>query len=325
MAQITETNQLTVMVTGGSGYLGSVVCHKLVEQGHNVINIDRDRKKREMQNVTLYPFDIGNPQVDGIIQLIRPDVIIHLAASTHPASSMSDPGAYYQNNVGNTISLMQSAASAGVKNVIFASSSSVYGESSSLPTIESQIQQPLNPYGRSKVHAEQVLWDFAQAHDISIAILRFFSIGGADIESGLGYHHSDARHLIPSISHAAQTSTPLIVYGDGAARRDFTHVLDAAKAVVLAQEYLTNGGKSDTFNIASGIPYTVDQVLDVFAQELGVTVTRDYISVRDGEAKTTHADISKARKVLNWTPEYTITEIVEHSHLYHTKKFRKRT
>jgi UDP-glucose 4-epimerase len=317
--------QHTVLVTGGSGFLGSVVCHRLAALDHTVINIDRDRKKREVSGVTLYPFDIGNPQVDGIIQLMRPDVIIHLAADTHPASSVRDPGTYYENNVANTVKLMQSAVDAGVKHVIFASSSSVYGDSDSYPTRESHLLKPLSPYGRSKLQAEQIVADFSAAHQITVAALRFFSIAGADLDTGCGYHQTPVRHLIPAICEAATTSEPLTVYGDGEALRDFTHVQDAADAVIAALQYLVDGGESDVFNIGSGSPVSVNQVLDVFANTLGVTLTQQLGEPRTGEVAKTHADISKAQRVLGWSPKHSITDIVEHAYNWHNLKGRKKS
>lgn len=324
------TEQHTILVTGGSGYIGSVVCQMLVEQGYAVINIDRDKKKREIPGVTLYPFDISNPQVQGIIQLMRPVAIIHLAADNHTVTSISDPGTYYHNNVSNTIDLLNSAVKAGVENFVYVSSSSVYGDANSFPTSETQTPLPINPYGRSKWMAEQLIQDYSAAHQIRTATVRLFSVAGADLERESGYHQTPVRHLIPEICQCVEKSQTLTIHGDqfkttdGTAHRDFTHVTDAASGILSALEYVLAGGLSDTFNIASGNSVSIQQVLETFTNTLGVAVNSETAGARPGEAHKTHADISKARKILGWAPEYGIGDIVEHAHAWHNKKGKKR-
>jgi len=314
----------TILVTGGSGYIGSVVCQMLVEKGYDVINIDRDKKKREMPGVTLYPFDINNPQVEGIIQLMRPDAIIHMAADNHTVTSMSDPGTYYHNNVSNTIELLNAAVKAGVENFVYVSSSSVYGDANSFPTSETQTPNPVNPYGRSKLMAEQLLADYSDAHQIRGVSVRLFSVAGADLDRDSGYTKTPALHLIPSICKSVLKSEPVTVYGDGSAQRDFTHVTDAASGILDALEYVLAGGESDTFNIASGNSVSIQQVLQAFTDYLDVSVNQNQQPQRSGEALKTHANISKAQQVLGWSPERGISAIVEDSYAWHNKKGKKR-
>lgn len=319
------TNKHTIMVTGGSGFIGTVVCHMLVEQGYTVINIDRDKKKREIPGVTHYPFDISNSQVEGLIQLMRPSAIIHMAADNHTVTSLSDPGVYYHNNVSNTIELLNWAVKAGVENFVYVSSSSVYGDADTFPTPETQTPNPVNPYGRSKLMAEQLLADYSKAHQIRGVSVRLFSVAGADLDHECGYQQTPARHLLPIICESIQNSESVVVYGDGSAQRDFTHVCDAASGILSALEYTLNGGESDTFNIASGNSVSINQLLEEFASTLDVTVDVNNQPIRDGEAHQTHADISKAHKVLNWKPKHTLTDIVNDSYQWYTSKGKKRS
>jgi len=173
----------TVLVTGGSGYIGTQVCVDLVAHGYNVVNIDH--KKKDIEGVTQYPFDIDNHQTKGILQLVKPDVIIHLAAYHSVPESFDNPGAYYYNNVANTINLLNSAVEAGCKQFIFSSSSTVYN--------------PVSPYGRSKRMVEEIMCDFQDAYDIRCLSLRYFNAAGAAPDMKHGYTESPARHLIPIV------------------------------------------------------------------------------------------------------------------------------
>ena len=149
-----NNEEKTILVTGGSGFIGSVTCKLLVDSGYNVINIDR--VKRQQEGVTQYPFDIDNHQLKGVIELTKPDAVIHLAADHSVPLSIQDPASTYANNVANSISLLNHSINAGVKHFIFSSSSSVYGDSETILNAESDIQNPKTPYGRSKLIFENV-------------------------------------------------------------------------------------------------------------------------------------------------------------------------
>ena len=154
----------TVLVTGGSGYIGGVVCRLLVDAGHNVVNLDR--AKKQIPGVNQYPFDIDNHQVKGIIKLIKPDTIIHLAADHEVGRSVLEPNVFYKNNVANTIDLLDHAVESGVKNFIFSSSSSVYGDIDTFPTTEDTPKAPVSPYGLSKSIIEDILPDYEKAYGL---------------------------------------------------------------------------------------------------------------------------------------------------------------
>lgn len=324
------SEQKTVLVTGGSGFIGTMVCLQLVEAGYNVINIDRDKKKKELPGTTLYPFDISNHQVDGIIQLTKPDTIIHLAADHEVGRSVQEPHVFYQNNVANTIALLNSALEAGVKNFVFSSTSSVYGDTHSFPTAESEPMLPVSPYGRSKAFVEDLLWDYTHAHSMRFVSLRYFNAAGADPDMRHGYTQDPASHLVPIVCRSALGGDTLSVYGndydttDGTCERDYTHVWDIASAHLSAMEYLDNDGNSDVFNIGAGNSTSVLGIVDALRETTGVTVDYEFVDRRPGDPPKTYSDISKAQKVLGWTPKYNINDIVQHAYQWEQNKRKKR-
>lgn len=324
------SEQQTVLVTGGSGYIGTMVCVQLMEAGYNVINIDRDKKKKEMPGTALYPFDISNHQVDGIIQLTKPDTIIHLAADHEVGRSVEEPDVFYQNNVANTIGLLNSAIKAGVKNFVFSSTSSVYGDTQSFPTTESEPMLPVSPYGRSKAIVENMLWDYSCAHSMRFVSLRYFNAAGADPELRYGYTQEPASHLVPIVCKNALSGDTLTVYGndydtaDGTCERDYTHVCDIASAHLSAMDYLASGGESAVFNIGAGNSTSVLGIVNALAETTGVEVNCEFGQRRVGDPPKTYADISKAQKVLGWSPKYTINDIVEHAYQWEQSKRKKR-
>ena len=196
----------TVLVTGGSGFIGSSTCLRLVEEGYNVVNIGR--RKRELPGVTQYPFELDNHQVRGLIKLLQPDAIIHLAADHMVEPSVTDPGTYYWNNVANTISLLNHAVEAGVTKFVFSSSSSVYGEGINSVTgavEDSTPKNPISPYAKSKSIVEDILWDYDTAHELKSVSLRYFNAAGSDTKNGIGYVTAKDElptHLIPVLCKA---------------------------------------------------------------------------------------------------------------------------
>lgn len=322
------TESKTIIVTGGSGFIGTAICTLLVQAGHNVINLDR--KKKDIEGVTLYPFDIDNHQVKGIIQLVRPDSIIHLAADHEVGRSVTEPGIFYANNVANTINLLNCAVEAGVKEFIYSSSSSVYGDTNVIPTTESEACDPQSPYARTKYMVEQILEDYRKAYDFNYISLRYFNAAGALPDLSHGYTQEPASHLIPLMCRAAINQTEFVVNGneysteDGTCKRDFTHVYDIATAHLAALNYLHDTECSDTFNIGTGKSHSVSEILEKVSELNKGSIPYKIGPNRAGDIKETCADVNKAKSLLGWDPMYNIDDILIHSYAWEKKHKRKK-
>ena len=317
-----NNEEKTILVTGGSGFIGSVTCKLLVDSGYNVINIDR--VKRQQEGVTQYPFDIDNHQLKGVIELTKPDAVIHLAADHSVPLSIQDPASTYANNVANSISLLNHSINAGVKHFIFSSSSSVYGDSETILNAESDIPNPKTPYGRSKLIFENVLKDYANAYEFNFASLRYFNAAGS--YEGLGYTLNPKQHLVPILVDAVLNDEVFTINGDdyetpdGTCIRDYTHVFDVASAHVSALNYLMDGGDSNIFNIGGGSGSSIKQVIAEVEKQLGKEVNVEVGPKREGDAERTDANIVKAFEMLGWEPQNTLEEIVADEIAYQSKK-----
>lgn len=318
-----KETQKTVLVTGGSGFVGGMVCRLLVAAGHNVINVDR--RKKEIDGVTQYPFDIDNHQLKGVIQLTRPDTIMHFAAEHEVGRSLEDPATYYWNNVANTIALLNQAVKAGVKNFVFSSSSSVYGITDRFPTPETTDRDPISPYGRTKKMVEDILADYHIAYGLNFAALRYFNAAGADPNLMHGYTQDPATHLVPILAKAAISNEAVVVYGndypskDGTAERDYTHVVDIASAHLAAMNYLEDGGQCGAFNIGAGSSTSVLDVIDTFNRVNSTNIKYTIVDRRAGDTHKTYADISKATSAFGWSPTYKLEDIVKHAYEWEKK------
>lgn len=317
-----NNEEKTILVTGGSGFIGSVTCKLLVDSGYNVINIDR--VKRQQEGVTQYPFDIDNHQLKGVIELTKPDAVIHLAADHSVPLSIQDPASTYANNVANSISLLNHSINAGVKHFIFSSSSSVYGDSETILNAESDIPNPKTPYGRSKLIFENVLKDYANAYEFNFASLRYFNAAGS--YEGLGYTLNPKQHLVPILVDVGLNEEVFTINGDdyetpdGTCIRDYTHIFDVASAHVSALNYLMDGGDSNIFNIGGGSGSSIKQVIAEVEKQLGKEINVEVGPKRDGDAERTDANIVKAFEMLGWEPQNTLEEIVADEIAYQSKK-----
>lgn len=313
----------TILVTGGSGYIGGMVCRLLVASGYNVINIDR--VKKEIPGVTQYPFDLDNHQMKGVIKLTKPHAIMHFAADHEVGRSVTEPGVFYENNVGNTISLLNCAVEAGVENFIFSSSSSVYGDIKDFPTTEITPTNPVSCYGLTKKIVEDILPDYDRAYGLKYVNLRYFNAAGADPELNHGYTQNPASHLVPIICRAVLNDEEIQVFGndyntaDGTCERDYTHVYDIATAHLAALHYLEDTEVSNTFNLGQSTPNSVLQVIEAFERVTGITPKYKIVDRRPGDPPKTYADIQQAKSLLGWEPIYGLDEIIEHSFAWEKK------
>ena len=322
-----KETQKTVLVTGGNGFIGTMVCKLLVGAGHNVINIDRSKKQQE--GVTLYPFDINNNQLKGVIQLTQPDTIIHLAADHEVGRSVTEPHVFYDNNVRNTIALLNHAVESGVKNFIFSSSSSVYGDVLGFPTPEESPKVPMSPYGRTKAMVEDMLKDYANAYDINFVALRYFNAAGADPEGDVGELREHETHIVPLAIAAAKQGKTFKIFGDkyptddGTCVRDYVHVMDLADAHIKALNYASQNPVAEVFNLGSGEPASNKQLIDAVQKHAG-TMSVEMHDNRPGDPAYLVADITKVKEILDWSPtQSSIDNVVSTAVQWYNKMHKK--
>ena len=305
--------QKTILVTGGSGFIGSITCKFLVDSGHNVINIDRT--KRQQDGVHQYPFDIDNHQLEGVIALTKPDAVIHLAADHSVPKSLMSPAETYYNNVANSIALLKNCVKNGVKHFVFSSSSSVYGNSDFIVNSESDPTNPLTPYGKSKRMLEQILIDFNKAYDFNFTSLRYFNAAGSF--EGLGYNMNPKEHLVPIVVEKALNGETFTINGDdydtkdGTCERDYTHVADIASAHVAALNYLFDGGAGGIFNIGGGSSSSIKEVVAEVEKQLDITMDTEVGPKREGDPDKTSANVNWALEEFGWESSYTLEDIVK--------------
>lgn len=260
----------SVLVTGGAGFIGSHACKALKAAGLVPVAFD-NLSTGHLRAVRFGPFVQGDVRdataVAAALATHNASAIIHFAASAYVGDSMRDPGAYYDNNVGGMIGLLQGAVAANVDKIVFSSSCATYGVPAQLPIAESCAQDPVNPYGRTKLICEWMLRDHAAAHGLRFAALRYFNAAGADRDGDLGEHHEPETHLIPLALRAAAGGGPLQVFGtdyptsDGTCIRDYIAVTDLARAHVLAVSHLLNGGDTLAVNLGTGQGLSIRQVI----------------------------------------------------------------
>jgi UDP-arabinose 4-epimerase len=319
---------MKVLVTGGAGYIGSVTCRSLAEAGHQVVVLD-DFSTGHRRSVRWGPAidaDIRDAaSVGAAFTEQRPDAVLHFAALAYVGDSMSRPLGYLQTNVSGTLNVLAAAVGVNCKAFVLSSSCASYGVPSVLPVPETAAQSPASPYGLSKLVCEQALHWTAAAHGLPWAALRYFNAAGADPESGTGEDHDPETHLIPAAINAALGKGPLLkVFGadydtaDGTAVRDYVHVRDLAGAHLKALEYLALGGPSGAFNIGSGEPASVRQVLAAVERLSGLAVPHQIVQRRLGDPPALWANCTKARRELDWAPVHSsLDEIVATALAWH--------
>lgn len=309
----------TILVTGGSGYIGSVVCHYL-SKDNIVINIDT--KERPLPGVIQYITNINSKVTDAAIKKNKPDAVIHLAADHSVPKSLKDPKGTYTNNVSNTIALLNSCVKHNIKNFIYSSSSSVYGHAGTIDPlvgmqsfIESQKPNPLTPYSRSKIMIEDILKDYGSAYGINHASLRYFNAAGS-FEGQYGYQIDPPEHLLPILVERAFTNGEFTINGtnyntpDGTCVRDYTHVSDIAKAHIAAVDYLLNGNPSTVVNLGSNSPKSIMEVIKEIEQQTDKYICTVNGLRRDGDMEYTFANINKAKSIFKWCPQHTFQDII---------------
>jgi UDP-glucose 4-epimerase len=327
---------MTVLVTGGAGYIGSHMVQALVEAGDPVVVIDNLSTGFSTflpEGVPLFIGDAGDENlVEGVINSHGVDSIIHFAGSVVVPDSMRDPLAYYRNNTMTTRSLLNAAVNSGVKRFIFSSTAAVYGNPEQVPVPEHAPTRPLSPYGSSKLMTEIMLHDVASAHGIDYVVLRYFNVAGADPEARIGLATVGATHLLKIAVEAATGQRAKVdVFGtdyptpDGSCIRDFIHVSDLAQAHRAALAYLDGGGSSVTLNCGYGRGYSVLETIEAVRRVSGRNFAVQYAPRRPGDIMAMVADTSRIQATLDWTPQFDDLEtIARHALAFEEKLFRDR-
>ncbi len=303
-----------ILITGGAGYIGSVISLLLSQLGYTVIVVDDLLYNQSIQHLKCATFIKGDFADEKIIKDIcsyqNIHAIIHCAALNEDGASHSSPYKFYNNNVAKTVKLLGLMHQNGIKKFIFSSSGDVYGKPKDSPLPELHPKAPLSPYGHSKLMIEQILADAAQAYDLQYVALRFFNVAGALPEQGLGEQYSPENHLIPHIIRAAQQQKPFEIFGgdyptkDGTYVRDYLHVLDVAQAHVSALMHLEQNKPSDVFNIGSGRGYSVKEVIETVEQVSQLPIKIIMKPRMQNEQAELIVDPSHAHSILGWQSKF---------------------
>ncbi len=302
-----------ILVTGGAGFIGSHTCKALASSGYVPVTLDNlsTGNRRSVQWGPLVEADVRDTgRVQETLISNEIETVIHFAASAYVGESVTDPGKYYSNNVAGMISLLEACNVAGVNQVIFSSSCATYGIPASLPISESEKQEPINPYGRTKLIGEEMLADHAAAHGLKYVILRYFNACGADPDGDLAEWHDPETHLIPlALLAAAGKSERLNIFGrdydtpDGTCVRDYIHVCDLANAHMRAFEYLKAGGENLAVNLGSGTGLSILEIVGAIDRSTRRKVPVQFDERRAGDPPNLYADPSLARDKLGFVAQ----------------------
>jgi UDP-glucose 4-epimerase len=316
---------MTILVTGGAGYIGSHMVHELVDAGESVTVLDNLSTGFRYLIPATVQFVSGSTGdralVDEIVARQNVTAIIHFAASIVVPESVSDPLGYYSNNTMNTCALLDTAIKAGVRQFIFSSTAAVYGMSDAVPVRESAPTVPISPYGTSKLMSEIMLHDASKAHGLRFVILRYFNVAGADPNMRTGQATPAATHLIKVACETAIGKRPKMdVFGtdyptpDGTCIRDYIHVTDLVQAHSAALGHLRSGGASATFNCGYGRGASVLEVIDAVRRASGRDFPVEVSGRRPGDAPALVANADRIRATLPWRPRFqNLDTIVSHA------------
>lgn len=303
-----------ILVIGGAGYIGSHMCKHLATNGYMPVVLD-NLVCGHREAVKWGPFIEGSMADKYLLEKIFSKYeikgVMHFAAFCYVGESVADPGKYYRNNVAAPINLLDVMVKKNISNFIFSSSCATYGEPLEIPITEKHPQNPISPYGRSKLMMEQILDDFSNAYGIKYVSLRYFNAAGADPDGELGEDHRPETHLIPLV---LQTAMGLIkeikIFGDdyptkdGTCVRDYIHIYDLVQAHLLALERLLNGQSRGIYNLGNGAGYSVKEVIDMASNITGKRIPYRIVDKRFGDPAVLIGSSQKAVEELGWRPHF---------------------
>jgi UDP-glucose 4-epimerase len=304
---------MSILITGGAGYIGSVTTELLRARGESVVvldNLSRGHRDAVATDVPFYQGNAGDREL--VTRIVREHSVaacLHFAAFAYVGESVTQPALYYENNVAQGIRLLGALLATGVRRFVFSSTCATYGEPQRIPIAEDHPQLPTNPYGWSKLFLERIMSDYDRSYDLRFVALRYFNAAGAT--SQRGERHDPETHLIPLVLKAAQSETRHVtVFGndyptkDGTCVRDYIHVSDLAEAHAFALDYLRAGNPSTAINLGNGQGYSVLEVIEAARAVTGRDIPVNMQGRRAGDPSHLVADAAKARDLLGWQPQH---------------------
>jgi UDP-glucose 4-epimerase len=320
---------MNVLVVGGAGYIGSHCVRQLIAANHRPVVLDNlvyGHPGAIPTNVQFYPVNLGDEKlVRDILIKEKIEVVMHFAAYAYVGESVKDPLKYYLNNVAATLHLLHAMLEVGVTKFVFSSTCATYGVPASLPITEDLPQAPINPYGQTKLDVENVLKALSVSHKLSFAAFRYFNAAGAAEDASIGEDHNPETHLIPLAIDAATGRRPALqIFGndyptpDGTCLRDYVHVDDLSRAHIAVFEKLDTPGAALFYNLGTGTPNSVLEVLAAIEKVSGLKVPANFAPRRAGDPPALFADSSKAVRELGWKIKFTkIEDIVATAWAWH--------
>ena len=327
-----------ILVTGGAGYIGSHMALKLLENNEKVVVFDNfstghietieTLMKEGKDNFEFFEGDLLNlNDLNALFKGRNIEAVIHFAAFSLVEESTKNPAKYYKNNVTGSINLLDAMHKYNVNKIVFSSTAATYGEPEEIPIKETSPQNPVNPYGTSKLTVEKIMDDYDRAYGIKSVRLRYFNVAGADSKCRIGENHNPETHLIPNILKSTFNNKKTFkIFGDnyntkdGTCVRDYINVEDLINAHLLALKYLLAGGKTDFFNLGTNEGNSVKEIFDLCTQVTNKEIPFEIAQKRAGDPAVLIADNKKAKEILGWNPEKTLYDSIKSAYMWELKQ-----
>ncbi len=327
-----------ILVTGGAGYIGSHMALKLLENNEKVVVFDNfstghietieTLMKEGKDNFEFFEGDLLNlNDLNTFFKGRNIEAVIHFAAFSLVEESTKNPAKYYKNNVTGSINLLDAMHKYNVNKIVFSSTAATYGEPEEIPIKETSPQNPVNPYGTSKLTVEKIMDDYDRAYGIKSVRLRYFNVAGADSKCRIGENHNPETHLIPNILKSTFNNKKTFkIFGDnyntkdGTCVRDYINVEDLINAHLLALKYLLAGGKTDFFNLGTNEGNSVKEIFDLCTKVTNKEIPFEIAQKRAGDPAVLIADNKKAKEILGWNPEKTLYDSIKSAYMWELKQ-----